>query len=698
MLHNTRYTAVKTITAVTMLLRLALVLLLLPGSVAAEPLVQRLTHAASNAEQVSNHLLSQPTDSLSAEDWLVLTEAQLRLRNKDAAIDAVSRALTLTQDSYLRAHAYLLKAQVYGILYRDTVIAITQLEQAEQLIQHAEDAQGRDLYSDVLQNFAQAYNQLGNIPQAIPYAERSLQLAQQTQQPAAELKARITLGRLTLQNNAYGEAYQHLNQALALATELQDDEALASIHFRLGMAYRKIEDHKQALHHLQQARQRYHALQRHSSYTYTLIYIGETYLEDSSTAAQAADVLQEALTLARQQDDLLRVGIALQGLGRLAELQQQPEQAQQYFSDALQLFRQQNIQTYLQESSIALAGLLFKQQQFSRATALLQDIAPQIEQTPAYLKFRYNELAAQLAAQRGDWPLAYQHMQQAGSLRFEQFSEQNKLQLNMINNGLVQVATKVQHQAALQQLQQVVQQQRAAIVALQVTLALLLLSTAVLLLWYRRRVKQRAKVQPLLSPGWNSFCQRLQQHSNKTNLTLMAFAGNNSQQLKLQFGEQRLHLATHSFLQQLAPEQIVASCVQDDVIWLAVNAPQAEAAVLQQQLARQLQQLLLPHLAKGTIAGLISLRLTLAQVLEKPWQISELSALREALWLCWSLANTQDAVDNCRLLWLDSSQPGTCEWRSNMVRQDLINAIRLGSISLSCNSLVLPATIVDHLN
>jgi len=691
-LPDTGYTAAKKLTAATMLLRFIIALLLLPCSLAAEPLAQRLEYASGHAEQISNLLLSQPADTLSAEDWLVLTKAQLRLRNKDAAMDAAGRALALTQDSYLQAQAYLLKAQIYGILYRDTVIAITQLEQAGQLIQHAEDIQGRDLYSDVLQNFAQAYNQLGDIPQAIPYAERSLQLAEKTQQPAAELKARITLGRLTLQNNAYSQAYQHLNQALILATALQDEDALASIHLRLGMAYRKIEDHDQALQHLLQAKQRYHQLQRHSSYTYTLIYIGETYLEDSSTAALADSFLQEALTLARQQDDLLRVGIALQGLGRLAELQQQPELARQYFSDALQLFRQQNVQTYLQESSIALAGLLFKQQQFAAAAELLQQITPQMEQAATYLKFRYNELAAQLAAQRGDWQQGYRYMELAGKLRFEQFTEQNKVQLDMINNGLVQVATTAQHQTEMQQQQQLNQQQAATIKWLQAALLLLSLSLGAALL-YRRKPAGSARLQ--LSPGWNSFCQRLQQHSAKANLTLMAFSAANSQQLKLQFGEQRLHLATHSFLQQLPADDILASCLLDDVIWLAVNTTAAEGAVLQQQLAQQLQQQL-PQAA--ALQQLVSLRLTLQELLDKPWQVSELSALREALWLCWSLAAKQDALDNCRLLLLNSQQPGACEWRSNMVRQDLLNAIRLGSISLSCNNKQLPATIGDTLS
>ena len=244
-------------------MKLAILLFLMALTVfftEAQTLPQRLAQANSDAENISNQLLSRPANTLSSTDYLVLAEAQLRLRNKEVAMDAVSKALTSAAEPYLTAHAYLIRAQIYGILYRDTAIAITQLELAEHLLQDREDSDSLALYSDVLQNFAQAYNQLGNMPRAIPYAERSLALALKQQSAEAELKAHLTLGRLTLQNNAYGQAHYHLKQALTLASTLQDNEALASIHLRLGMAYRKIEDHRQALHHLIEAKQRYQQL------------------------------------------------------------------------------------------------------------------------------------------------------------------------------------------------------------------------------------------------------------------------------------------------------------------------------------------------------------------------------------------------------------------------------------------------------
>ncbi|WP_215398182.1 tetratricopeptide repeat protein [Rheinheimera oceanensis] len=679
----------------TALLYIALLYIVLPYTAqASERLQLRLNEASSNAEQVSNQLLSQPTASFSSEDWLVLGLTQLRMRNKDTAMDAAERVLQNRAPPYLQAQAYLLKAQIYGILYRDTAIAITQLERAELILQNETDPFSLQLYSDVLQSFAQAYNQLGHVQKAIPYAERSLALALTGEQPEAELKARITLGRLALQNNAYNQAYQNLNLALQLATRLDDDEALASIHFRLGMAYRKIEDHKHALAHLLQAKERYQKLQRHSNYTHTLLFIGETYLEDTATAEQASQYLNEVLTLARQQDDLLRVGMALQGLGRLAVLQQDDELALQYFNNALQLFRQQNVQTYLHESSLALAELLFRRQQYADANSLIAELLPHIPQSAAYLQYRYNELLAKLAAHQGNWQLAYTSMQQASSLRFEQFTEQNKLQLDLINNGLNQVAAASQHQTELAQLQQQLQQQQRYSQLLALVILLLSLVAVCAVIWWKWRKPVVQNTVKLTSPGWHNFCQRVQHQAAKTPLHLLAFAPAAVTELKLQFGEQRLQQAVHTFMQQLKCSQLTASCVNDDVLWLALHTDDNMAKALQQQLSAQLQALL-PE--RFTSQPFISLRLALQQLSDTPWQLAELNTLPEAFWLSWALAATLPPQQQLWLLALHSKTARACEWHSNMVRQDLLNAIRLGNIELSCNNTQLPASIADEL-
>lgn len=672
---------------------LLFILLLSSVTAQAQSLQQRLTQANSEPEQVSNQLLSLPATTLSTEDYLVLAEAQLRLRNKEVAMDAAGKALDSAAQPYVKAYAYLLKAQIYGILYRDTAIAITQLEQAEHLLQPSEDRLSLELYSDVLQSFAQAYNQLGNIPRALPYAQRSLALAIKQQNAEAELKARITLGRLTLQNNAYGEAYQHLNQALLLASRLQDHEALASIHLRLGMAYRKIEDHNQALEHLLQAKQRFQQLQRQASYTYTLIYIGETYLEDAATATQAEQHLTEALQLARQQEDLLRVGIATLGLGRLAVLQQQPELALQHFNAAQQLFRQQNVQTYLQETELALAELHLQRGDQTPASHLLQQLRDQIPQAAVYLQLRFHELAARLFAQQQLWPQAYDSLQQASALRLNQLSEQNTFQLGIINQGLQQAATANQWQTELAALQQQLQQQQTQTKLALAALLIVLLALPLSLMWQRRRYRAQSPLPLLHSSHWQHFCQRLQQ-SNHQHLSLLAFTPTQSQALKLRFGEQQIQLLLQKFLQQLDSSALHSSCVDQDVLWLAVYADAGDVNKLQQELARRLRRQLPAALSEQ---HLLSLQLPLAQLLDKPWQSHELTALREALWLSWALCQSQPAVDKLWLATLHSTQSRACEWGSAAVRQDLLNAIRLGSMQLQCNNQTLAATSADNL-
>lgn len=675
---------------------LLFILILTCSSAWADTLQQRLAQASTDAEQVSNQLLAQHATTLHATDYLVLAKAQLRLRNKEVAMDATNKALQAAAQPYISAYAYLLKAQVYGILYRDTAMAITQLEQAEQLLQHREDPDSLTLYSDVLQSFAQAYNQLGNIPQAIPYAERSLQLATAQQDAAAELKARITLGRLTLQNNAYGQAYQHLNQALTLASELQDEEALASIHLRLGMAYRKMADYPQALQHLQQAKSLYQQLKRLSSYTYALIYIGETYLEDASSADQAEYYLTEALQQARQQQDPLRVGVATLGLGRLAVLQQQPQLAQQHFDNAIELFRQQNIKTYLQEASLALAELQLQNHNIVVADEIMQQLANDMPQAAVYLQLRFLELASRLFAHQQNWLQAYEHLQQASSLRQQEQAEQNAVQLNMINQGLQHTATVSQWQAELATQQHQLQQQHRNFAMLLAVLILLVFLLMLGLFWlYRRKVAGAGAMVP--PNDWGLFCQRLQQ-STSTDISLLAFTTAAALPLKLRFGEQHLRQLLQGCVLQLNRDAVYAYCLHNNVLWLALVNESTDTAALQLQLAQQLQLQLAKTVAALPPQPVFTLELPLTQLLDKPWHSKELDALHEAVWLSLALCDSQASEDDAILQVKLFSQRHACEWRSNMVRQDLLNAIRLGTVQLRCNDQLMPATLADNLS
>ena len=370
--------------------------LMLSDKALATELAERLRLASENYEQVITELLVSNQQHHYA-DWLVLAQAYLSSNNKDAAIAALQQAETLASSEQQHAHIALLRAKVYGILFRDTRHAISYLQQADTLLRASTDIAARQLYSEVLTNFAQAHNQLGDLTQAEHFASQSLNLALDLKDLRKELAARIMLGRLALQNNRFGQAHQQLQQALVLADTLDDSDARASIHFRLGMAFRKIGEHNLALEHMQHAASLYQRLNDLSSYSYTLVYIAESHLESAGGIAQAEQYLLEALAISEQINNVMRTAIVKQSLGRVSRLRGENLQAAQYYNAALQQFRQIGAQTYVQESALALAELALMQQQFSQTEQIIADLSPGIEGAANYLQARYYTLRAELA-------------------------------------------------------------------------------------------------------------------------------------------------------------------------------------------------------------------------------------------------------------------------------------------------------------
>ena len=400
-------------------------------SLCATSLSERLRDAASSqaaAEKNIEALHTQATDQLSTEDYLVLSESYQTLNNRDAALDAASKAEQSAVTPYLKALSFYHKAQIHGIYYQNAEMAIQQLVAAEQILSNAEDKTSQLLLNDVLHSFASAYNLRGQLAQGLTYAERSLKLARQLNEPARELNALIIGGRLALQNNQYQQAFYYLQQGVTLASKLEDNESLASLHFRLGMAFRKLDLHPEALEHFQQAAERYRALDRQSNYAYTLIYLAETYLEEPVQTDKAESLLQEAKLIAEQQQHVLRMALVNYSLGRVALLREQYPAAEQFYQQALQQFRQVNSATYTLEAALALVRLYYQQQQYPAATALLNELSPNIAEAATYLQLRFYTSAALLAAEKGDWQQAYLAQEKTTTLNQQELTEH--LQLN----------------------------------------------------------------------------------------------------------------------------------------------------------------------------------------------------------------------------------------------------------------------------
>ena len=658
----------------------------------ATELAERLRLASENYEQVITEQLANKQQQRYA-DWLVLAQAYLSANNKDAAIAALEQADALADSDQQRAHVALLRAKVYGILFRDTRHAISYLQQADTFLRTSTDIAGRQLYSEVLTNFAQAHNQLGDLAQAEHFASQSLNLALSLQDRHKELAARIMLGRLALQNNQFNQAHQHLKQALVLADTLDDSNALASIHFRLGMAFRKIGEHSTALEHMQHAASLYQRPNDLSSYSYTLVYIAESYLESAEGITQAEQYLLEALAISEQINNVMRTAIVKQSLGRASRLRGDNLQAAQYYNAALQQFRQIGAQTYVQESALALAELALIQQHFTQAEQVIAELSPGMEAAANYLQARYYSLRAQLAEHQQDWQQAYLLNQQANKLQFAELTNTTAEKLTELKDQLKQSNTQHNNHAAQLLQQQSLRQtlwnwQMAA-----ACLLLLLIGSGWMYWRQRNRHKQTNTVQLafLLSHNWSRFCDRLQQDSrSKQPLQLLAIALPASQQLKLDLGEEALRQPLQALLRNLNISQLSGCCINSDVLWLGYRSSPREAACFARQLEADLQQAL-PALA--TAGHLVRLQLEVSQLLGPRWQAHELTALREAFWLSWKLASITDDTSLRWELELTAKQPRPCEWHSSNLRLDMINALQLGALTLTLNNEVLPASL-----
>ncbi|WP_213999345.1 tetratricopeptide repeat protein [Arsukibacterium sp.] len=679
-----------------MLCGLLLSSLLFSHTAQSEELAERLRIASENYEQVITELLSDDAQR-SYADWLVLAQAYLTANNKDAALAALLQASELATGNEQHAHVALLQAKVYGILFRDTQHAISYLQQADTLLHASNSITERQLHSEVLTNFAQAHNQLGDLAKAEQFASQSLTLAQSLDDPQKELAARIMLGRLALQNNRFGPAHHQLQQALLLADKLNDADARASIHFRLGMAFRKIDEHPLALEHMQQAARLYQNQRNLSSYSYALVYMAESHLESPEGIAQAEHYLLEALAISEQINNVMRTAIVKQSLGRVSMLRGDNQQAAHYYNEALQQFRQIGAQTYVQESALALAELSILQQQFVQSQQILSELSPTMDNAATYLQARYYTLRAQLAEQQQDWQQAYQFQQQASKLQFAELTTTTADKLSELKDQLS--LSNAQHQSHTELIRQQQGQQRELWRWQVIVLILMVLVTLTGYVSWRQKKRynqtQSVRLAFLLSHSWSRFCERLQQDGrSKQPLHLLAIALQDSQQLKLNQGEETLRQPVQAVLQNLTDVQLAGCCINSDVLWLGYRATADATARFSRQLEHDIQLAIAPLASESR---LISLQLDVAQLLGPRWQPRELTTLREAFWLCWKLASMQDDPARCWQLELTTEQPRPCEWHSSNIRSDMLNALQLGALVLTLNQELLPANLSARL-
>lgn len=674
-----------------------LIMLFCSMPLSASNLSTRLLEAARNtnaAEQIINSLQEQRSDELTVEDYLVMAEGYQTLGNREAALDAVIKAEAIADTPYMRALSLYTKAQIYGIFYQNAEMAIQQLLAAEQQLNPLSEAAALSLLNDILNSFASAYNLQGDLKTAQQYAQRSLALAKEINSSSRELNALILNGRIALQNNQYQAAFAYLQQSLMLATQLQDEEQLASIHFRLGMAHRKLAQHTDALEHFAIAAERYLQLKRMTTYSAVLVYMAESYLEEPPQIDKAETLLQQALLIAEQQQNMSRTATAYYSLGRAAMLRQAYGESEEFYQKALQHFRQINSRGMVIETTLALVQLMIAQQRYTEASALKQELSADIETAATFLQLRYISSAAHLAAAAGEWQTAYELQTRLTELNRQELASQIQHNMQDLKTGLAQVSDSKQQDNLTTELEQALAAAKSRQVMLQTILVLMIFITFIFWQLYRHKSRPTSLAPaPEAAPKqWSQFQERVKTLASQQSITLFVVLPRYRAALQRKFGRRIVQTLLQDLELQLSDSAIKASYSSSEMLWLAVTAePTAQATSCLNTAITLFQQQLVDLDMEPAI---LTVELPLKALLGSHWHKDDLNALTEAIWFGWWLAEAQAPSTPLWQLRFSASHPRPCEWQVEDLRSDMLNACRLEELVLYLNEQALEHHVV----
>ncbi|WP_192813393.1 tetratricopeptide repeat protein [Gallaecimonas xiamenensis] len=211
-----------------------------------------------------------------------------------------------------------------------------------------------------------------DIVQALSYLdEASLRLLEQDD-PELRLKILSTKGRIFRLNHAYDKAQDFLQQALALAQELNDHKAVPDLLVATAVTYEEMGDSNSALLESLHALDLYRQQNRTLSEAKVLLNIASLYQNDPAQHPKAMEYLDQAVTIYRKNKVNFYLGTAL---SMRAPLLADPGQGIQDLKDALGYFDERDdVSSWRerQKAQMRLADLYEKQGQQTLAIAALR--------------------------------------------------------------------------------------------------------------------------------------------------------------------------------------------------------------------------------------------------------------------------------------------------------------------------------------
>ncbi|MEW6982648.1 tetratricopeptide repeat protein [Colwelliaceae bacterium 6471] len=338
-----------------------------------------------NAKEILTTLQALLNDKqLSAQQRYFITHnlayAYFRLNDKSLAIEKFTDSITLAEKvaSYHQARSLWRRAMTYGILFRDTDTAITDLTRALNLIEKSPekslDDKTKRLKIDLLTSMSQAYNQKAQLLQAAEYINKAIMLASEHHYKEDKIYALIILGRIYWQQNEIQQAASAYLQALNLTDKNTPPRRIASIEIRLANVYLSQGIFNQSLIHAQKSVDLYQTLDNPRMKIKSIAVLASIYFEIDENIDLAINHYLNALDIAIQINDPHSIGELRHSIGKAYLKANNLPSAEKYLLAAKTILESSVEQYYVGLNDIELARLQGKLGNTSVAISMLESL------------------------------------------------------------------------------------------------------------------------------------------------------------------------------------------------------------------------------------------------------------------------------------------------------------------------------------
>jgi serine/threonine protein kinase/tetratricopeptide (TPR) repeat protein len=282
-----------------------------------------LERAGKHLEAVKRFQASTQEDANFASAYARLAEAYAALGYGDNAAQASQKAVELSEN--------LGPQEKYRIQAINARISSSIPEAIKAYEALAKIAPGD---SDVQSNLAELYQATGASDKAREVYAKLLA------SDPKNMNALLGMGRAQIASGDAQSGLDHLNRALSLTVQLDNDEEKAAVLQSIGAAYRDLNKPDDALNNFRQSLEIRRRLGDKGGIAATLTSIARVQAELIGKTDNALKSYQEALQLHREIGDKRGIGDTLLSLGVLFERRGQYEQALKDYKDALEIQRE----------------------------------------------------------------------------------------------------------------------------------------------------------------------------------------------------------------------------------------------------------------------------------------------------------------------------------------------------------------------